>query len=151
MSHLRQQFLDRLSTATLLNLTSTGTRVSVARTTPITQDAQPTLLIDLGPEQAEIAEILHGRNRVLSRSLELVVRGALKAVSGWMSSLNAIALEVETAIAGDQTLGGLCKYVQLVAIDEPELEGQGEKTVAVITLRFNINYHAALNAPGTPR
>jgi hypothetical protein len=65
-----------------------------------------------------------------------MVRGMVKAVSGYLDTLNAIALEVETAIAGDQSLGGITKSVQLTAIDEPDIEGQGEKTVAVMTMHF---------------
>lgn len=149
--HLRQQFLDRLSGTTLLNLTTTGTRVYVGRITPLSQDASPSLLLDLGEESTELAEILHGRQAVLDRSLELIVHGAVKAVSGYIATLNTIALEVEVAIAGDQSLGGLCKYVRLAGIGEPILEGQGEKPVALMSMRFIVRYMAALNAPQTPR
>ena len=156
MAHLREQFLTRLSGTTLASLTTTGTRVEVARTAPLAQDASATLLIDLGAEQIRPAEILRGRARIVERELEVIIRGAVKAVapsagSSYLTALNAIALEVETAIGNDQSLGSLCKSVQLTAIDEPELEGAGEKTVAVVTLHFNILYLTALNAPQTPR
>lgn len=150
-THLREQFLTRLSGTTLTGLTTTGTRVYAARATALGADDSASLLIDLGAEEITPTEIFRVRQRTLERSLELIVRGAVKAVSGYLTTLNAIALEVETAIAGDQTLGGLCKSVQITAIDEPEIEGQGEKTVAVVTLRFSINYFTALNAPQTPR
>lgn len=150
-THLREQFLTRLSGTTLTNLSTTSTRVYVARTTPLAVDASASLLIDLGGEQIRPAEILHGRSRVIERELELIVRGMVKSVSGYLTTLNAIALEVETAIAGDQSLGGLCKSVQPTAIDEPQFEGAGEKTVAILTMHFSINYLTALNAPQTPR
>jgi hypothetical protein len=150
-THLRQQFLTRLATATLASLTTTGTRVEVGRVRALPADAQPTLLLDLGPEQISAAEILSGRNRIVERALEIIVRGAVKVSTSYLETLNAIALEVETAIAGDQSLGGLSKAVQLSSIDEPELDGSGDKITAFITLRFNVLYAAALNAPETAR
>lgn len=147
-THLRQQFLDRLQNSTLANLATTGTRVEVGRATPLAADASATLLIDLGAEQIEPKEILRARQRLEERTLELIVRGAVKG-SGYLATLNAIAYDVEVAIAGDQSLGGLSKYVQLVAIDEPEIEGQGEKTVAVMAMHFHIYYATKLNAPQT--
>jgi hypothetical protein len=149
--HLRQQFLNRLAGTTLLNLATTGTRVLVGRVTPLAADASPTLLLGLGPEEINPDEILKARQRVLDRTLDLIVRGAVKVTTNFVETLNAMVFEVETAIAGDQTLGGLAKSVQITAIEEPEIEGQGEKTVAVVTMHFNINYFTALNAPDIPR
>lgn len=148
--HLRQQFLDRLSGTTLNNLTTTGTRVDVGRATPLAADASATLLLDLGPEQIVPQEILRARQRIQERTLELIVRAAFKG-SSYIATLNTILKEVEVAIAGDQSLGGLCKYVQIVSIEEPDIEGQGEKTVAVMAMHFHIVYVTALNAPQTPR
>lgn len=151
--HLRKQIRAAVVASGVLgNLTTTGTRVLQGRTTPLAADAQPTLLVDLGEEQIETSAIgASARARMLKRELELIVRGAVKAASGYLDTLDAIALEVETAIANNSTLGGLAKTIRPAGMDTPELDGQGEKTVAILNMRFIVEYYTTQNAPQTPR
>lgn len=157
MSHLRTQIRDAVAkpssaSGVLYGLTTTQTRVYVGRTDPLPVDNGASLLVDVGEEQVETVAIGGAaRARILERRLELVVRAGVKAVSGYLDTLDQIALEVEQALAGQQSLGQLCKAVQPIGFDAPEIDGQGEKTVAFLTMRFTVTYMAALNAPQTPR
>jgi hypothetical protein len=151
MAHLRKQIRDAVVT-TLTGLSTTASRVYSGRATPLAVDASPSLLIDVGAEQIVTSSMGAGaRNRLLERTLEIEVRAMVKAVSGYLDTLDAIVLEVEQALAAEQSLDGLAKSVQPAGYDAPEIDGQGEKTVAELTLRFNVTYYAALNAPDTPR
>lgn len=150
MSHLRTQIRSAVVTA-LTNLSSTGTRVYSGRVDPLAADASASLLVDVGEEQIETVSIGGSRNRILDRRLEVIIRAGVKAGSGYLDTLDQIALEVEQALAANQSLGGVAKYVQPTGIEAPELDGQGEKTVAFLTMRFSVAYMAALNAPQTAR
>lgn len=141
--HLRKQIRAAAVTA-LTNLTSTGVRVYEGRVNPLPTELA-SLLVDLGGERIDAAT-RNGAARVNERNLELEVRAIVKG-TGYLASLDAIVLEVETAIAANQSLGGLAKWVQPTEYDRPEIDGGGEKTVAVQTMRFQITYYAALNAP----
>ena len=141
--HVRKQLRDAAVTA-LTNLTSTSGRVYEGRANPLPTELA-SLLVDIGGERIE-ASSRGGAGRINQRDLELEVRAIVKG-TGYLASLDAIVLEVETAIAANQSLGGLAKWVQPTEYDRPEIDGSGEKTVAVQTMRFQITYYAALNAP----
>jgi len=148
--HLRKQIRAAIVTA-CTGLTTTGTRVYAGRATPLPEGSDPALLIDMGAESIATSS-LGGASRLQERTLEIVIQGAVKTVqSTYLDTLDAIALEVEQALAGVQTLGGLSKWIQPRAIDEPEIEGGGEKTVAVMAMHFDVLYYTALNAPQTAR
>ena len=146
--HLRKQLRDAFAAA-VTGLTTTGSRVYTGRTSALAADASPSLLIDMGAEDIVPEGILAGRQRTTQRTLEILARAAVKQNTGYLDTLDTIALEVEHAIAANQSLGGLSKSVQLAAIDEPDLEGQAEKNIAVMALHFNVTYYATLAAPQT--
>lgn len=150
-THLRTQ-IRAAALACLTGLTTTGTRAYEGRSTPLPADASPSLLIDVGEEQVATSSMGGAaRNRILQRSLMLEVRAAVKSTGGYLDTLDQIALEVEQTFGTQQSLGGLAKSVQLSGIDAPEIDGQGEKTVAYLTMRFEVEYYASLSAPQTPR
>lgn len=141
--HVRKQIRAAAVTA-LTNLTTTSGRVYEGRAHSLPSESA-SLLVDVGGERIESASAF-GAARVMQRELELEVRGVVKG-TGYLATLDAIVLEVENAFAADQSLGGLAKWVQPAEYERPEIEGSGEKTVAVQTMRFNVTYFAALNAP----
>lgn len=147
VAHLRTQIRDAVRAA-LAGLSTTSTRVYAGRTTPLPDEGLATLLIDMGDETIE-AVSWGPRNRFNERRLELVVRAVVKASSDYMTTLNQVAKEVEVALAGVPSLGGLCKTLQLRDVDDPIAEASGEKPVAELTLRLVVTYIARLNAPQT--
>lgn len=141
--HVRKQLRAAAVTA-LTNLVSTSGRVYEGRVHPLPTE-QASLLVDIGGERIS-ASTRGGASRVNERDLELEVRAVVKGTS-YLAALDAIVLEVEEAIAANQSLGGLAKWVQPTEYDRPEIDGNGDKTAAVQTMRFQITYYAALNAP----
>ena len=142
--HVRKQIRAAAVTA-LTGLATTGARVFASRVYPLQDADLPGLLVSNSEEAIESAS-LGGANRYLQRTLTLEVKACVKQVSGYEDLVDQIAKEVETALANNNTLGALCKYIVPRGI-ETELAGEAEKPVAVATLRFEVLYYTALNAP----
>jgi hypothetical protein len=145
--HVRKQIRAAAVTA-LTGLATTGARVFASRVYPLQDSDIPGLRIS-NPEEAIEAVSVGGANRFLERTLTLEVQGCVKQVSGYEDLVDQIAKEVETALANNNTLGALCKYITPRGI-ETELSGEAEKPIAVATLRFEVVYYTALNAPDVP-
>lgn len=143
MIHARRQIREAVATA-LTGLATTGTKVHQSRMRPQGDSALPCLLVETGPEQI----VLDGINEVQARTLDIIVRGYAKATANVDDTLDAIALEVETAMHTAGNLSGLIKneaYLEEIQVDFDELE----KPVGVVMLRFKAIYFTQAGAPGT--
>ncbi len=146
-NHVRQQIRDAAAT-TLTGLATTTTNVFKSRLNAVPDNKLPALLVDTLEEEGEPSSMA-GASRLIHRTLTLQVRAMVKAVSGYQDTLDTICKEVETALGNNNGLTGTCKWVNPVA-QKTELEGDGEKPVAVCTLLFSVLYVTALNAPDAP-
>jgi hypothetical protein len=141
-NHVRQQIRDAAATA-LTGLTTTGTRVFPSRVYQM-QDAElPGLRIFTNAESVIIASM--GLSRLNERTLELVVEACVKQNGTFDDVIDTSIKEVEAALAANQGIGG-AKYVQLKHI-EVELAGEGEASVGVGRMTFEVCYYTALGAP----
>lgn len=143
-SHLRKQIRDAAKTA-LTGLATTGANVFASRVYPLQTSELPGLLIDTGDETIETGS-LGGANRHIERTLLLEVQAVLRADSGYDDTADQITKEVEQALAANNSLGGLVKYVQPRSI-ATELSDEGEQPTVRRTLAFDVLYYTALNAP----
>lgn len=144
--HVRKQIRDRVKTL-LTGLTTTTSNCYASRVKPL-QDAElPAVLVDT----LEAGEIrpgsAFGAGRVLERALPLTISVAVKQTDNYQDTLDQIYKEVEIALAGDNTLGGLAKYVQPSSEPAADLSGEGEKPIATGRMTFEVVYLTALNAP----
>jgi len=144
--HVRKQIRHRAKTL-LTGLTTTGANAFASRVKPL-QDAElPALLIDTLESGDIRAGSAFGAGRILERSLPLTISAAVKQNDTYQDTLDQIFKEVEIALAGDNTLNGLCKYVQPGGEPAVELSGDGEKPIATGRMIFEVVYLTALNAP----
>ena len=143
--HLRRQIREAAATL-LTGLTTTGNRVYQSRVYALRDTDLPGLRIFTLNESVEANTIGAGPARLQERTLTLSVEGCVKATSTYDDTLDAICKEVEVAIAGDNTLGGKCKWVQLTST-EIEMDGETEQPIAIVRLSFQVFYITALNAP----
>lgn len=131
--------------ARVTGLTTTGARVYPGRTRPLTENHDPTLLVYVREERA--AADSQGRPIELLRTLSLSIEGRVSSGNPPDDALDQIALEVETAMGADPTLGGVVFDSQLaatrIATDAP-----GQRQVGAIRLDYTILYRTAENAPG---
>jgi hypothetical protein len=140
-THARQQIREAVATA-LTGLTTTGTRVYQSRMLPT--DALPCLLIETNGEEIER---MGGLGATQQRRLQIAVRGFAKASANVDDTLDAIALEVETALETAGTLGSKIKgYINLDAV-ETEFD-ELEKPVGVVSLRYSAIYVTQAGSPG---
>src|SRR5574343_361509 len=102
-NHVHKQIRDAVKTA-LTGLATTGSRVWANRL-QVMQDADlPGLRIYADDETS--ADLSMHAPGISERQLTLVVEAVVKAVSGLDDTLDQIAKEVETALAGTITVSG---------------------------------------------
>jgi hypothetical protein len=142
-THVRRQIREAAA-GVLTGLTTTGTRVSQSRMRPRADALLPALLIETNEEQVSP----HSIGAQLQRDLTLTVRGIAKAAADVDDTLDAIALEVETALAGAPTLSGLASQsaLQRITVD---FDDSTDKPVGVIALDYQVTYFVNAGSPGT--
>ena len=142
-THVRRQIREAAASV-LAALSTTGTRVSQSRMRPRADAALPALLIETNEESISP----HSIGAQLQRDLTLTVRGVAKATSDVDDTLDAIALEVETALAAAPTLGGLSSQTALQRITV-DFDDSTDKPVGVIALDYQVTYFTNAGSPGS--
>ena len=138
--HIRQSIREAVVTA-VTGLTTTGSRVYDSRILPQAASDLPCLRVYATTETSEEATLVN-----LARTCNIVVQGIARATSEVEDTLDTIAEEVETAIAGATITG--CKEIHIVS-SELEFEGDGDNPHGMVTLTFAALYHTARATPGT--
>lgn len=136
MAHARQALREAAATL-LTNLTTTGSRVFQSRMAP--QESLPCLLVTTNDEEITPGTI----SGMAERHLDLVVTGCAKSASNVDDTLDTIAAEVETAMAGFTYRNELTRL-------EVDFDEAVEKPAGRIVLTFRITYLTAAGSPGTP-
>lgn len=142
-NHLRQQIREAVATA-VTGLTS-GATVSDSRVYHVESAGLPALLVYAEAETVEYTTFSQGSRRQ-NRTIDMVIEAIAQATSDLEDTLDTLAKEVEVAIAGDVTLGGLAKDMRLQST-EIELEGQGEKPTGRARMIFAVDYSPLENDP----
>ncbi|HAJ72433.1 MAG TPA: hypothetical protein DCO68_10185 [Methylophilaceae bacterium] len=142
MAHVRKQIRDAFA-AVLTGLSITQSRVFTNRTMVMQSSELPGLLITTNSEQDK-AQDIHGL--ILERLLTVNVIAKCLASSHCDDLLDGIAAEVEVAIQANQTLGGLCKNIQLLALDISIDENQ-EQIIGELVMQFQVLYYTQSGVP----
>lgn len=147
--HVRDQILAALKT-TLTGLTTTGARVYADRTDPLAADEVPGLVIVQGSESCEYKT--QTSPRLVIANFDISVRAydtRTAAQADARKRANTIAKEVQIAIAGNLSLGALCKYINL-SQTEFDLDSEADGPSAVADMRYAVTYCFYENAPDVP-
>lgn len=145
MSHVRKQIREAVVSA-VTGLTTTGSNVFEARIFNFNPSNLPALIVST-PSETSFPNSFP-TPRPIERDLEVLIVGYARENSNLEDKLDLIAKEVETALASDLTLGGLCKDLSLSST-KSELTGEGQKPLGIIQLVFNCRYMTKENAPQT--
>lgn len=137
MPHVRQSIRDDII-STVTGLAATGARVYKSRVYPMDADKLPGLCVYTKDESSTVTTM--GPNRTISRTLTIVIEAYVKALTGYDDSLDAIALQVETALMTDRTRDGLAKDTQITSF-QADFSGQGEQPVATGIITVDVVYH----------
>lgn len=144
MSHVRTQIRNAL-VARLTGLTTTGSAVHGQRTQP-TPAVPPFLKVWIGDDNGELLNVTDDMNE--QRTAEIVIEAYAKAEGDMESTLDQIALEVQTQIATtpDRTFGGLIKLLGAPRI-EPDVDDSLEATAGLNRITYPITYFIAGTNP----
>jgi hypothetical protein len=145
VAHVRKTIREYFGTQ-LTGLATTGNKVFESRVYPMQSPKLPAILIYTTNESSE--ESAFSAKRVQDRELDVLVEGFVRAVTNFDDTLDQIALEVETAILDDTTLGGLAINTELVST-EAEYSGDSEQPVGTIRLTFRVHYRTETGVPST--
>lgn len=141
-NHLRRQIREAAATS-LAGLTTTGSRVYQMRIYPLQDGELPGLLVFTKDEAAE--RVTFPRPSIFERSVELVVEGYAKANSDLEDTLDAIAKEVEVAIATDPGFAGLAKSTTYRSTEVELVDA--ESPVGMVRIVFDCVYMAREDSP----
>ncbi len=144
MSHVRKQIRDQFASILAAGVTLVSSRVYATRVYPLTQAKLPAITVTANSESSELmtmAATMGGKS--LDRTVEITVSIYENATSALDSALDAIAVQVEEAIAADFTLGGIAKHSVLTSTSIG-FSGETEQPVGVATLTFSVRYVTSL-------
>ena len=139
MSHKRAQIKARIQTV-LTGLATTGSKVFLSRTYPIATSDLPGLLIYANSESIQRLEI--GIQNRQQRNLDLVIEAVAKGNTA-ESTLDQVTVEVEEAMANDQTLNGLA--IDSAITDTQIRQASAESEFFIATMRYTVLYRTIEN------
>jgi hypothetical protein len=112
-------------------------------------DVFPSLVVTTAEEVVEEDSRVMGAHDLQFRALEVEVQIRAAAVADLDTALDSIAADVEVALAGDESLGGLCRTI-LYAGASVELSDEVEPPVGLCRLAYQVQYRLRASAPDTP-
>jgi hypothetical protein len=146
-NHVRTQIRDAAVTA--MGSLSTVTSSNIFKARPDEHDLQtsqlPAIIVYTDAEDVE-AGTLNQSGRRLIRTMQLMVRGLVKATGDTDATLDTINKEVEAALASDPTFVGKAKDCLLIRV-EKDRNAEGEKPIAHVEMTFEVEYHTAAGVP----
>lgn len=129
----------------LTGLPTTGDRVRAGRAAPAPVADTPCLLVYARAEQSATLTA-KGPQRKLQRQATLAVEGVTASSDDNDELADAIALEVEQALAADPTLGGVCRDLFLSSTNL-DARAEGESRTGRVRLEFTVTYFTTADRP----
>lgn len=137
-AHPRQQIREAVK-ALLLNQTAAGSRVSETRVISYRKSELPAVSIYIPVESVEPDESRNTAPRELTRTAQLVIEGVVQQTANVDDALDALALEIETAMHADETFGGKADD-SILESTEATLTEDGDRLVGVVRLVYSVEY-----------
>lgn len=143
--HIHKQIRDRFA-VTLGSLATTGTNVFPQHVYAVPEDRDlPALALFMLEEEIELSSI--GNTPIYERRAEFAVEGMAQSVDKAPSdTLAQIAKEVEIAMAGDPTLNGLVRNLELEKV-EYFYTSEGAQPAGSIRLTYGFEYRTSASDP----
>ena len=136
MAPYRQQIRERIGT-TLSGLTTTGTNVFQSRIYNIEEANLPCLCIYTKTETSE--PLTMNAPRSIQKNLDLVIEVYVKD-RNYDFVLDKIIKEVKEKMFTDRLINSLAKD-SFLTTQEITYNGEGDQTIGVGTLTYNVEYH----------
>lgn len=150
--HQRQVIRDAVVTA-LTNATSAGARVKATRVEPNRAAGLPAIAVYTPTEETD-EDWIRTAPRELLRHITLKVTGWVEdtAALAGDAAMDALALQIETAMDVDRYFGGACggKIGSVLLSTETGVLDDGDPIVGVVTLTYRADYFSSPAAPALP-
>lgn len=147
MAHVRQQIRERIVSVLTTNVTLVSSRVYGTRVYSLTEADLPAITVYAGSETSGLQTVgLKTSQRIVSIQVDAYVR----ATSDFDDDVDAIAVQIEEAIANDFTVNGLAKTAVLSST-EMNFSGEAEQPIGSARLTFDVRYDTAINDVETAR
>ena len=104
MAHVRKQIRDRIASTLTSSVSLVSSRVFASRVYPLTEAKLPAITVYTG---SEVSNRLNMGVSDLNRSLSVEVDIYVRATNTFDDDVDAIAVQVEEAIAADFTVNSL--------------------------------------------
>ena len=140
MAHVRKQIRDRIASTLTSSVSLVSSRVFASRVYPLTEAKLPAITVYTG---SEVSNRLNMGVSDLNRSLSVEVDIYVRATNTFDDDVDAIAVQVEEAIAADFTVNSLAKEAVLSGTDI-QFSGDAEQPIGVTKLTFTVRYVTAL-------
>lgn len=141
MAHVRKQIRDRIASTLTSSVSLVSSRVYTSRVYPLTEAKLPAITVYSG---SEVSSRLNMGVSDLNRSLSAEVDIYVRATGTFDDDVDAIAVQIEEAIAGDFTVNGLAKEAVLTGT-EIQFSGDAEQPIGIAKLTYSVRYVTALN------
>jgi len=147
MVHVRHQIRDRIASVVTSAATLVNQRVYTTRVYPLTAANLPAITVYTGSETSALQTM---GARTLMRNLDVAVDIYVRATTNTDSDVDAIAVQIEEAVANDFTVNGLAKSVVLTSTDI-DFNAEAEQPIGIARLTFSVSYITAINDVKTAR
>ena len=147
MAHVRKQIRDYFASALTSGVALVNRRVFPTRIFPLDGDNLPCLAVYA---VSEVSGLQTMGQKTLTRDVSVSVEAYIKARNTFDDDIDAIAVQIEQAIAADTTLGGVAKDAVL-ASTEIEFSPEAERPVGVARLTFTVRYVTSIEDASTAR
>jgi|TARA_S200002703_G_scaffold151122_1_gene150119 hypothetical protein len=147
VAHVRQQIRERIVSVLTTNVTLVSSRVFGSRVYSFSEADLPAITVYAGSETSGLQTLgLKTSQRIVSIQVDAYVR----ATSDFDDDVDAIAVQIEEAIANDFTVNGLAKTAVLSST-EMNFSGEAEQPIGSARLTFDVRYDTAINDVETAR
>lgn len=147
MAHVRHQIRDRIASVVTSGATLVNQRVYTTRVYPLTAANLPAITVYTGSETSALQTM---GARTLMRNLDVAVDIYVRATETTDDDVDAIAVQIEEAVANDFNVNGLAKSVVLTSTDI-DFNAEAEQPIGIARLTFSVSYITAINDVKTAR
>ena len=150
--HKAEQIINKLVTATLLDLTTTLANVYRGRVKPLEESVDYALSVSMGSDEPADDELQNNQfiESNLQINIDVIVRGTSdnNGNTDLETMFNLIRKEVHVAMMGDETQGLSFVHSTIPAgADTPELDGEGNAPIGKQRLNWVIQYRSSITDP----
>ena len=141
MAHVRKQIRDKVADLLKAEVSLVKRRVYTTRVHPLNDTNLPAISVYTG---TETSQRLQAGVTDMIRELSLEIDCYVRETSSFDDDVDAIAVQVEEAMATKFTLDGLAKFTVLTST-QIQFDGEADQILGVAKLTYSVQYVTPIN------